>query len=703
MGLTSHDKDKNARKDQPEETLVDAKKPAQVEETETPVDEREAPADTPARSERGSRAERRAARAARAAERDEGDRDDDAPRGGRTERRDREERREEVREPREERNTESQPVELKRMQNVGLFRSTGASGRASSFLGTYNKFLKDNQADQQLADFQKHNIMMLLREFKSELVTFIALASNVGEKLYYNLIVVENKESIIQDRNRKSDRRERRRGRVDMDVRVYQALPDMLTDSILERINTYILDNTSGNLNVDDLVYTGYTTLSYNVPIESFDHIKPIMGSAYEANMEAAGVLDPLTNEFFKDEGIQLEGIISTAGSVAAVGFNGRPIRNDISISVETFCQNNDRNPLDNDKEGQQWATGAAYVDLVPGPCLWNDGADDRRHSKTKASACLTPRLVFSEVDIYQSEDRGPLIRMMAVIATAIELGKANRYLKPFMPRAFNASRDRELEALGYLMDPEGKVAPQRLDFENPSDDREAFNFLDSLIRHDKGLEIGMRFCEGQPGASIATIFQDIWEGNEDALDYLFDTLDEATGDRFSEEFDRLRGVDVIANVLDQPDGYYMSSNGPRPATDVDHAYAATLLRDTDVDRLDDFIDCNSTNSDMDYDERMTKFVELLQHLTQDTFKMTGIAQLYIFDPIFLTAVFNSFSKAKMALRVDRDRDEIRGRRGNRSGSSYGVQYDSVRGRDRSRDRDRDDRGRGSSRRRSAW
>lgn len=699
MGLKKHTpENNNSKREEIEDEVRDELPPESGVDTENERGEDPVKEDG-GRTDRGNREQRREARRARRQEADRSNEDNDVREQRRQEREARPQRDEPAREERE---TEpAQPIEIKRMQNVGIFRTAGASGRASTFLGTYNKFFKDNQTDQQLVDFQKQNAMMLLRDFKGDLVTFIALASSVEDKLYYNLIVVENKESIVQDRNRKSDRRERRRGRVDMDVRVYQDLPDMLTPAILDRINSYIMANTNGHLNPEDLVYTGYTTLSFTTPIDSFDHIKPIMGSAYEANMEAAGVLDPLTDEFFKEEGIQLEGIISTAGTAAAMGFDGNPIRNDIAVSVETFCQSNDRNPLDNDKEGQQWATGAAYVDLVPGPCLWNDGSDDRRHSKTASNACLTPRIIFGEVDIYQSEVRGPLIRMLAVIATAIELGKSNRYLKPFMPRAFNANRDRELESLGYLMDPEGKVPPTRLEFDNPNDDREAFNFLDKLIRHDKGIEIAFRCREGQPGASQATIFQDIWNGDQDALDYLFDALDDATNDKFSEEFDRLRGVDVIANVISEPDGYYMSSNGPRPVTDIDHPYAATQLRDTDVDRLDDFIEVKSTHSDFDYDERMTKHVELLQHLTQDTFKFTGIAQVYIFDPIFLTAVYNSFSRAKMALRVDKDRDEIRGRRGNRSGTSYGIQYGEIRGRDR--DRARDDRDRGSRRRRSAW
>lgn len=689
MGLKHHNNTSNSSANTPAEDLDDQYDEVQAEpaQPEEPVEERSS------RAER--RAQRSADRAKRRQEEEQRDQSEEASR-----QRHRAER--EERAPRIEKPEVSVDFENKvNKMNVGLFRQNGASGRASSFIGTFNKYLKDNHTDIGLSSFHDTNKFVLLREFRSELVSFIALCTAVDTKLYYNLIVVENKESIVQDRNRRSDRRERRRGRVDMDVRVYQALPDMLTDSILGRINDTILEGTGGKVRAEDLVYTGYTTLGYHVQIDSFDHIRPIIASAYECNIEASGNLDPLTDEFFKEEGVQLEGIISTAGMHAATGFDGTTIRSDITISVETFSQTNDRNPIENNKEGIQYATGAAYVDLVPGRSLWADGGDDRRNSRTSSNACLTPRIVFSEVDIYQSEVRGPLVRMLSVIATAIELGKSNRYLKPFMPRAFNTSRDRELEALGYLMDPEGKQAPTRLEFENPSDDREVFAFLDKLIRHDLGLEIALRFKEGQPGASVANIFQDIWNDDKDALNYLFDVLDDATGDRFSEEYDRLRGQDIIAGVIDEPDGYYMSSNGPRPISDIDHIYAATQLRDADVDRLDDFIDCKATSSDLDYDERMTKLVELNQHLTQDTFKMTGIAQLYIFDPIFLTAVFNSFSKAKMALRVDRDRDEIRGRRGNRSGSSYGVQYESIRGRER--DRERDNRGRGSSRRRGSW
>ena len=84
---------------------------------------------------------------------------------------------------------------------------------------------------------------------------------------------------------------------------------------------------------------------------------------------------------------------------------------------------------------------------------------------------------------------------------------------------------------------------------------------------------------------------------------------------------------------------------------------------------------------------------------------MTGVSTMFIFDPVFLSSVYTAFTKAKMALRVDRDRDEVRGRRGSRGSSSYGVQYETLRTRDRGGRRDRDS-GRdrdGRSRRARAW
>ena len=589
--------------------------------------------------------------------------------------------------------------------NIGMFRTAGASGRATSFIGHYNKFIKDNPQEADLQAFVDTNKMLLLRDFKTELVTFIALVSELNSKLYYNLIAVENKESIVQDRNRKSDRRDRRRGRANVDVREYRALPDMMDSSILGRINDYILANAGDSLAPENLIYTGYTTLGYNLELENFDMLKPIICSAFETNCEAAGLTEGLTNSFFKEEGIQLEAVVGMTGGTNAVGFGGQPIRNDVGLSIETFSNSDSRNPLEDSKEGQQWVTSSAYVDLVPVESLYSEGSDDRANRRVNINACLQPRVVITEVDTYQNQVRDPLLRMILGIVPYIELSKNNRYLKPFMPRALGSRSDRDLTNLGYLMDPDGKVEPQRLDMENPNDDQEVYKFMEKLIRHDRGLEVAVRFTEGQPGSSTMNILQDIYEGDTDAENYLFDCLDDATGGEFSIEFERARGTQVLAAALDMPDGYYLA-NGRQPITNIDYVYAASAFRGSDYERLDDFIECQAVDNNMDHDERMTRLVDLYNHMTQDTFKMTGLSTLYIFDPIFLSAAYTAFTKAKMALRVDRDRDEVRGRRGSRSGSSYGVQYDSLRdrgsrsrGRERDNDRDNDRR----SHRARAW
>lgn len=587
---------------------------------------------------------------------------------------------------------------------IGLFRSAGASGRAASFVGQFNKFVKDNAQDADIQAFTGSNKLLLLRDIRTELVTFVALVSDLAGKLYYNLIVVENKESIVQDRNRKSDRRDRRRGRVNQDVREYRALPDMMDASVLGRINDYILENAGQTLSEDNLVYTGYTILGYNLELDNFDLLKPIIGSAYETNCEGAGLTEPLDNNFFKEEGIQLEAVVGMTGGMNAVGFGGQPIRNDVGLSIETFSNSDNRNPLDDGKEGQQWVTSSAFVDLVPVASLYSEGSDDRANRRVNINACLQPRVVITEVDIYQSQIRDPLLRMMLGIVPYIELSKNNRYLKPFMPRALGSRNDRDLSNLGFLMDPDGKVEPQRLDIENPNDDQEVYKFMEKLIRHDRGLEVAVRFTEGQPGSSTMTILQDIYDGDTDAENYLFDCLDDATGNIFSAEFEHARGTQVIAAAIELPDGYYLA-NGRQPITNIDHVATADALRGTDFERLDDFIECHSIDNGMDHDERMTRLVELYNHLTQDTFKMTGVSTMFIFDPVFLAAVYTAFTKAKMALRVDRDRDEVRGRRGNRSAASYGVQYDTLRTRDRGGRRDRDS-GRdrdGRSRRARAW
>ena len=587
--------------------------------------------------------------------------------------------------------------------NFALFRSAGASGRATTFIGQYNKHIKDNAQDSDLQAFTSTNKMLLLRDFRTELVTFIALVSEFNSKLYYNLITVENKESIVQDRNRKSDRRDRRRGRANIDVREYRALPDMMDASVLGRINDYILGNAGAGFREENLVYTGYTILGYNLELDNFDMLKPIICSAYETNCEAAGLTESLDNNYFKEEGIQLEAVIGMTGGTNAVGFGGQPIRNDVGLSIETFSNSDNRNPLEDGKEGQQWVTSSAYVDLIPVASLYSEGSDDRANRRVNINACLQPRVVITEVDTFQSQVRDPLLRMILGIVPYIELSKNNRYLKPFMPRALGRS-DRDLSNLGYLMDPDGKVEPTRLDIENPNDDQEVFKFMEKLIRHDRGLEVAVRFTEGQPGSSTMTILQDIYDGDGDAENWLFDCLDDATGDLFSAEFERARGSQVIAAAIELPDGYYLA-NGRQPITNIDHVATADALRGSDFERLDDFIDCHSIDNGMDHDERMTRLVELYNHLTQDTFKMTGVSTMFIFDPVFLSSVYTAFTKAKMALRVDRDRDEVRGRRGSRGSSSYGVQYETLRTRDRGGRRDRDS-GRdrdGRNRRARAW
>lgn len=564
---------------------------------------------------------------------------------------------------------------------IGLFRNAGVGGRATQFMSTFNKFMKENANDVGITAFNESNKMVLLRDFHTALVSVIALVSTTSEKMYYNLIVVENKESIVQDRTKKADRRDRRRGRASDDVRVYQALPDMLDDKVLGRIHDYLLSALGDAVRSDDLLCTGYTKVGYRLELDNFDLIKPIIAAAFESNVEASGEIDELDEQYFKDKGIQMEAVIGINGGQVATGFGGQPIRNDISISLETFANQDNRNPLDNDRDCQQWATGSAYVDLIPGMSRYNDDGEDRRERRTSLHACFTPRIIFTEIDTYQHVVESPLVRAVMVLSTAASLSDRCRYYRALLPRFDRQSNgvDVSIANLGYLMDPSGEVKPNVLEIDERKSDEEVQKILDKLIRHDLGIEIAFRFVEGQPGSSIMNVFQDIYEGVDGAEDHLYDVMDLATGGQFTKEMDRLRCDDIVVDVIEMPDGY-ITGNSLQPITDIDSLYVGSALRDTNWNRLDEYVECTSTNSPYDYDERMTKLVDQYNYLTQDKFKYTDNAQVFIFNPLFIEAAFAAFSKSKAALRVDRDRDEFRGRRGERTSSTYGLRSSSDRG-----------------------
>ncbi|MGL4416558.1 MAG: hypothetical protein ACRDA1_09365, partial [Plesiomonas shigelloides] len=360
--------------------------------------------------------------------------------------------------------------------------------------------------------------------------------------------------------------------------------------------------------------------LNYNVNLESVESINPMLGTATDYLLVAAGITESLFDEDFKDESIKLEGIIGIAGTTDVIGYAGLPIRNDISISLETFSTNSNRSIDLLDDQGQkQWATGSAYIDMIPVSSTYSEDDEDddrdsrrgRRRGRTSSVACLTPRVIFSEIDPYRDdEDRSPHLRSLITTAIAIELGKDSRYMRTFMSSAFNG-KDRDVRDFGYLMDPDGQVAPDVLVMENHEDDQEIFDTLDKLVRHDRGMEICVRYCEGQPGSGFPELLKAVYDDVDGAYDYVCDMLDDATGGRFTRELDKLRGNELVAGAITLPDGYFMTSQGQQPITKIDHWAAAAKLMNKDVDRLDQFIDVHSFFSDLDYDERVSKAQEL--------------------------------------------------------------------------------------------
>ncbi|MGL5529505.1 MAG: hypothetical protein ACRDCI_14255, partial [Plesiomonas shigelloides] len=347
---------------------------------------------------------------------------------------------------------------------------------------------------------------------------------------------------------------------------------------------------------------------------------------------------------------------------------------------------------IDNTSQAQ-WATASGYIDLLPVESP-DSTRDDR--SKDHNLACLLPRMVFSEIDVYREEESaGPMVRSMIAASIAVNLDKAYRYFRCFMPTAFS-SRDRDIRDLGYLMDPQASVEPGKLDMENPEDDQQVFEVLKRLVRHSLGMEFAYRYNEGMPGSSFGELLRDIYEDRSNvAREHLFDLLDDATNNYFTDEFDRLKGRDVIAAAFSLPDGHYMTNNGPQPVTRLDHWFAASKFQDRDTQRLDDYIRAHSSTSGLSNDERVGIALDLYKHLSGDTFKMTGICTVMIFDPLFMEACYAAFHRANMELQVNRDRDEVRGRRGERASAHYGLRYDEMRGAGRNNRRSSDRRGRG--------
>lgn len=598
----------------------------------------------------------------------------------------------EDREPQSRKETEEQSSRKSEMKiNLSnAFVASRNNERVNKFIQLQTQWKKNNEA----------NVMakMLDEVVKTfpipgmENVGPVSILATCGQfpnddTFYYALILVENRETTVREMTRRSNDR---RGRDRDEIREFLSLGEQLDDKTIAAVEDAIC-NLHSKLKPENLQFTGFVVLSHAVQLETVDNILPILGTSVDYVLTASGNTMELVNKDIKDDGIRLEGIIGIVGTSDVTGYNGLPIRNDVSISLETSTQGNNRSIslIDNNSQAQ-WATASAYVDLIPVESP--DGSREDR-SKDHNLACLIPRVIYSEVDVYREEETaGPMVRSMIAMAVGVNLDKSYRYFKAFMPSAFG-SRDRDIRNLGYLMDPMASVEPGKLDIENPDDDQAVFEALKRLIRHSWGMEFAYRYSEGQPGSAFGELLRDIYEDkDDDARDHLFDLLDLATGNRFTEAWDDLKGRDVIANAINLPDGHYMTNNGIQPVTRLDHWFAAEKFQDRDQARLDDFIKVHSTSSNMNADERIGMALDLYKHLSGDTFKMTGIATLLILDPIFMEACYKAFANSAMELQINRDRDEIRGRRGERTGANYGLRFDSIRGTDRRRDSGRDSR-----------
>lgn len=580
-------------------------------------------------------------------------------------REDREDRREERRSDREER-----PVSTLSGRN-NRFRAQGEAGRSDLLHKTYVEIMKDEgESLSRLIKPMGEAMRPLSRKHG-----WLVYLTNVEQDVLMHVLLLEgNKEPVRREafRDRSRDDRDRdSRGRRE-DVFVYTSTIDDVTEEIIDVLRKFVTTNVKFS---GKLIYSGITVIPAEVVVDDEAAITPYILSADEANWSAAGCDVAFTADYLNEDST-LRGSLNFQPGHIDIGFSGQPIRADISGVIREHVDGKSKNQLMANEVGQVFSTFNAYINA-----RYHGTEDhDRRGRRDREGEFrhFVPECIVTEINTFCDAEVGSLERLLLTIGNLPFINTGDRWMQQY-EGVFDKDGSTDLGALGYAFDPKVTTPDRIADAEQyTADSRKLPDFLDRLMYLDDGIEYAYRLQEGCPGWTISRILVDAYENIREAQQLVDQALDNLTDNAWSDATAKWSDKErcLVADVIRVPVGHWVERGGERvPSEKIDTIAVCARAKTNHVELIDDWIEVNQlgSNNRYDFDQRITKYVDVLSSVSQKTFIMKGYATQMYFNPEALELIHQLLKESAFALDLDYDGGSEFGRSRRASGARFAV------------------------------
>ena len=237
---------------------------------------------------------------------------------------------------------------------------------------------------------------------------------------------------------------------------------------------------------------------------------------------------------------------------------------------------------------------------------------------------------------------------------TTFALQEQRNWVQFFRRKISQAGKTPNYDDVGYLNieaningDPSGFGPPINTDSFNLAD---LNNYLSVMVGDN--LLYSLDCPDGSPETFYTRVFQMAANGNNAAIDYIYDTLDRLTGGYFSKEFDRNQAI-VNSDTTRVLLGNWVDSDGNlRDIRDIDTLTICNMIgiKKSDPEYIVDWLNLFIPGSFNDEELRLSKMKVAISSFTQDTATFTGVATRVNFNPEALVAMVRAIEKCGIVI-----------------------------------------------------
>lgn len=537
------------------------------------------------------------------------------------------------------------------------FRSVDG-GSADRFFETYSKVIEGKAREDR-------TLLKLTGDITRELSQdygWLVYATKIGQDLYYHLLVIETNAEPVAKRPTRGDRRYR------SETYDFIATIDGINRDVVERIEAWVKQNIKIT---GQYISTSATIIPAEADLTDQRTVKAFALSADDANL-AVSMTDAPFDARYVREGAVVRGTIGFVNAPEAVDATGMPLRQDFKGVINEVIERTSANILMANDRGNTYASISGFVNAR------FYGMKQPERGEQPSVACYVPEVVVSEVNLYHSVEFGNFERMFLGLAMLPYMRTGDRWMNQYIT---NIQQDdlKDVGGFGYGLDIQN---PNYIEItkEEYADTRLFRTALENLFLVDDGVDFAYLIREGGVGYATQKILIDIARGSREAEAAVIYALDNLTNGAFSDLWSRAKGTTIVADAIRMPTGYYVSGSGKRPIEDIDTLAVLNSLKNNYPELIEDWFECtNPGECRYDYNERMTKLVEILQLVTRNSFTMKGFATKVYFDPLFLEVLFKAVQQSGLGMQVEFEGDAGFVRNSRAGGQRYALRSDLAR------------------------